>query len=152
MFQIHRMRIGSLVTLGLFLALCGGARAEQGLQSSAPAALEVRVLEAQVPPAAEQGERYAVTYRMEIISVLRSTSRVKPGETIVVRSYALAQGAADTGERAPVLLTPGWIGVAYLAPDPKAAGPEARWQFVVAAEGDSFADLAPAPPSLRWTQ
>jgi hypothetical protein len=46
---------------------------------------EVQVLEAQVPPG--QGERYAVLYRMEVLSVLRaSPSRMEPGDTIAVRA------------------------------------------------------------------
>lgn len=149
MFQLRSIRLGPLAALGLLLALGGNARAEQGLQADAPTALEIRVLEAPRMPAAPQGERYDVLYRMEVISVLRSSTRVKPGDTILVRAYAAPQGATDTEARGPAMLTPGWIGVAYLAPDTKTGGPG---QFVAAAGGDSFENLAPAPPSLRWTQ
>ena len=46
---------------------------------------EVQVPEAQVPPG--KGKRYAVLYRMEVLSVLRaSPSRVEPGDTIAVRA------------------------------------------------------------------
>jgi hypothetical protein len=92
---------------------------------------------------------------MEVISVLRSTSRVKPGDTIVVRSDALSKDALERGVVAPdvpALLAPGWLGVAYLKPDPKAGGPEARLQFAIAANGASFEDIPPGPPSLRWTE
>jgi len=63
-----------------------------------------------------QGERFDVLYRMEIISVLRSTSRVQPGETVTVRSYGLGKEARERG----------WIGTAYLNRDPKASGPGRR--------------------------
>ena len=152
MFQVRSSRITTAAAFGLLMALWGGAQAEQGLQSSAAAAFEVRVLEAQVPPDTGQGERYSVTYRMEVMSVLRSKTRVKPGETIVVRSYGLSNASPDSGAKAPTLLSRGWMGVAYLAPDPNAAGPDAGLQFVVAAEGDSFADLDPAPPSATWIE
>jgi hypothetical protein len=45
---------------------------------------------------------------------------------------------------------PGWIGVAYLKPDPKASGREARRQFI-AAGGDSFKENPPGPPSATYT-
>ncbi|CRI66323.1 conserved hypothetical protein [Thiocapsa sp. KS1] len=128
----------------------GGARAGESLKADAAAQLEVRVLEAQVP--GEPGERYDVLYRMEVISVLRSSARVKPGDTIVVRAYALSKEALDRGVAGPTLLSPGWLGVAYLNPDPKAGGPDSGRQFVIAANGDSFEDIPPGPPSLKWTQ
>jgi hypothetical protein len=138
MFQVHSIRIATIAALGVLLVLWGDARAAQEPKAGAAEAFEVQVLEAQVP--AGQGERYEVLYRMEVLSVLRATSRVKPGDTITVRSYALSKEA----------LAPGWIGVAYLNPDPKAGGPEARRQFI-AEHGDSFADVPPGPPSLRFT-
>lgn len=153
MFQIHAIRVATLAVLGAILLLWGGAQAGEDLNTAASAALEVRVLEAQVPP--EQAERYEVLYQMEVISVLRATSRVEPGETIVVRAYALSAEAQARGlsePSAPVLLSPGWMGIAYLNPDPEASGPEARLQFTIAANGESFADIPPGPPSLRWTE
>jgi hypothetical protein len=155
MFQGHSIRIATVVALGVLLAVCGGARAGQELKAGAAAALEVRVLQVQTPPDPAPGERYDVFYRMEVISVQRSTSRVKPGDTIVVRSYALNKEALDigvSGPKAPALLAPGWIGLAYLNPDPKDSGPEARWRFTIAANGDSFENLPPAPPSLIYTR
>ncbi|HYN79438.1 MAG TPA: hypothetical protein VES73_16770 [Lamprocystis sp. (in: g-proteobacteria)] len=107
-------------------------------KAGATEALEGQVLEAQVPQG--QGERHAVLYRMEVRSVLRSTSRVNPGDTITGRSHALGKEP----------LAPGWIGVANLNPDPKAGGPEARRQFI-ATQGDSFEDVPPGPTSLRFT-
>jgi hypothetical protein len=81
-----------------------------------------------------------VLYRMEVLSVLRSSpSRVQPGDTVVVRSYASSNEA----------LAPGWIGVAYLSRDPKAGGPEARRQFI-AADGDSLVANPPGPPALMY--
>lgn len=153
MFQVHAMRVAAVAALGVLLLLGGVARAGQGHLAGAAAALEVRVLEAQVSPA--EGERYEVLYQMEVISVLRATSRVEPGETIVVRAYALSAEAQARGlsePSAPVLLSPGWMGIAYLNPDPEASGPEARLQFTIAANGESFADIPPGPPSLRWTE
>lgn len=150
MFQVHSIRITTIAALGILLVLWGNAQAGQDLKAGAAAKLEVRVLEAQVP--AEQGERYDVVYRMEVISVLRSKARVKPGDIIAVRSYALSREALDMGVVAPKVLAPGWLGVAYLNPDPKAGGPEARLRFAIAANGDSFEDIPPGPPSLRWIQ
>jgi hypothetical protein len=150
MFKVHSIRIATLAALGGLLVLWGGAWAGEELKADAAAQLEVRVLEAQVPP--EQGERYDVLYRMEVISVLRSTSRVTPGDTIVVRGYAVSQEALDRGVVGPKVLAPGWLGVAYLNPAPKAGGPDAGRQFVIAADGDSFEDIPPGPPSLRWTE
>jgi hypothetical protein len=138
MFQVHLIRIATIAALGVLLVLWGDARAVQEPKAGAAEALEVQVLEAQVPPG--QGERHEVLYRMEVISVLRSASRVKPGDTISVRSSALSNET----------LAPGWIGVAYLNPDRKAGGPEARRQFI-ADHGDSFEDVPPGPPSLRFT-
>ncbi|HSQ07600.1 MAG TPA: hypothetical protein VLM84_07910 [Chromatiaceae bacterium] len=138
MFQVHSIRIATVAALGVFLVLWGNAQAAHELKAGTTEALEVKVLEAQVPPV--QGERQEVLYRMEVISVLRSSSRVNPGDTITVRSYALGKEP----------LAPGWIGVANLNPDPKAGGSDARSQFI-ATQGDSFEDVPPGPPSLRFT-
>jgi hypothetical protein len=151
MFQAHSIRIATVVALGVLLVLWEGVRAEQELKAGA-AALEVRVLQVQTPPHPPQAESYDVLYRMEVISVVRSTVRVKPGDTILVRSYATSKETPETSEagpKAPPLLAPGWIGVAYLNPDPKAGGPEAG--FTIAAKGDSFGKLPPAPPSFKYT-
>jgi len=138
MFQVHSIRIATVAALGVFLALWGDARAGADLKAGAAEALEVQVLEAQAPPG--QRDHDEVLYRMEVISVLRSASHVTPGDTIRVRSSASSKEA----------LAPGWIGVAHLNPDPKAGGPEAHRQFI-APHGDSFEDLPPGPPSLRYT-
>jgi hypothetical protein len=151
MSHVHSIRIATVAALGVLMFLWGNARAAQEPSSGAAEALEVQVLEAQVPSG--QGERNEVLYRMEVLSVLRSSpSRVEPGDTIVVRAYALSNAAQDRGTvepKAPVLLAPGWIGIAYVNPDPKASGPEARGQFVIA--GDGFVQNLPGPPSLRFT-
>lgn len=153
MFQVYSIRVATVAVLGLLMLLGGAAGPGQEHKGDAAAALEVRVLEAQASPG--QGERFEVFYRMEVISVLRATSRVEPGETIVVRAYALSQEPQDGGSaglKAPALLSPGWMGIAYLNPDPNASGPEAPLQFTIAANGESFADIPPGPPSLRWTE
>ncbi|MBK1720137.1 hypothetical protein [Thiocystis violacea] len=153
MFQVYSIRIATVAALGVLLILWGAAQAGPEMKEDAATALEVRVLEARVSPGA--GERDEVLYRMEVISVLRSSVRVKPGDTILVRSYALSQealGQGVEGPRAPALLAQGWMGVAYLNPDPKAGGSEAGQPFVIAADGDSFEDIPQGPPSLRWTQ
>jgi hypothetical protein len=150
MLQVNSIRIATVAALGVLLALSVSVRAGQELKEAAAAELEVRVLEVQVP--AGQGERSDVLYRMEVISVLRSTSPVRPGDTITVRSYALSQEAMDRGIVGPKVLAPGWLGVAYLNPDPEAGGPDAGRQFAIAAGGDSFEDIPPGPPSLRWTE
>ncbi|RKT43142.1 hypothetical protein [Thiocapsa rosea] len=150
MFQVHSIRIATVAALGVLLILSGTAPAAQGLKEDAAAKLEVRVLEAQVPVG--QGERSDVLYRMEVISVLRSASPVTPGDTITVRSFALSQEALDRGVAGPQVLAPGWLGVAYLNPDPEAGGPDAGRQFTIGANGDSFEDIPPGPPSVRWIE
>jgi hypothetical protein len=155
MYHVHSIRFATVLALGVLSVLWGRAGVGQELKSGAAEALEVRVLEVRVPPEPAQGERHDVFYRMEVISVLRSTSRVKPGDTIVVRSYALNKDALDggaAGPKAPMLLAQGWIGTAYLNPDPKDSGHGAGRQFVIAENGDSFENLPPAPPSLRYTR
>ncbi|MBK1717232.1 hypothetical protein [Thiocystis violacea] len=153
MFQAHSIRIATLTALGLLLLLSGVVRAGQERQAGAATALEVRVLEVQTSPG--PGDRDAVLYRMEVISVRRSSVRVKPGDSIVVRAYVVSKEIPDRGfegPKSPTLLAAGWMGVASLNPDPKASGPEARRPFVIAANGDSFEDIRQGPPSLRWTQ
>ncbi|CRI66854.1 conserved exported hypothetical protein [Thiocapsa sp. KS1] len=126
--------------------------AVEGLKADAQAVLEVKVLEVQT--AADPAERFDVVYRMEVISVLRSTTRVEPGETIRVRSYGVSQSLLDrgfVGPKIPALLEPGWIGTAYLDPDPQASGNDTGRQFVIAAHGDSFVEMPPGPPSLEYS-
>jgi hypothetical protein len=140
MSRAHSIRIATVAALGVLLVLWGDARAQREVKAGAAETLEVQVLEAQVPP--DQGERSEVLYRMKVLSVLRSSpSRVKPGDTIAVRADASGTAA----------LPPGWIGVAYLNPDPKASGPETRRQFI-AAGGDSFKENPPTPPSATYTR
>jgi hypothetical protein len=147
MFHVHSIRTATVAALGVLLILWGDTRAAPERTAGAAETLEVQVLKAQVPPG--QGERY------EVLSVLHSSpSRVKPGDTIVVRSYVLSKAALDrgvVGPKVPALLTPGWIRVAYVNPDPKASGPEARRQFATAIDGNSFVEDRPGPPSLRYT-
>jgi hypothetical protein len=126
--------------------------AVEGLKADAQAVIEAKVLEVQT--AADTSERFDVVYRMEILSVLRSTMRVEPGETIRVRSYGVSQTLLDrgfVGPKIPAFLEPGWVGTAYLDPDPQASGPNTERQFVIAAHGDSFVEMPPGPPSLEYT-
>lgn len=154
---IHSMRYTIIAALGLLAVLAGQAGAVlppdavEALQAKAQAVLEVKVLEVQVPP--DPAERFDVLYRMEVISVLRASTRVQAGETIQVRSYGISQALQDqgfVGPKIPARLEPGWIGTAYLDPDPRASGPNAARQFVIAAHGDSFVTLPPGPPSLKY--
>jgi len=133
-FSIRYVTIGAL---GLLAILCGQAVAAP--PPDAAEALEVKVLDAQVHQG--QGEQQDVLYRMEVLSVLRSASRVEPGETVMVRSY---------GRRKEVLER-GWIGTAYLNPDPNATGPGAEHRFVTAVPGQSLVKLPPGPPSATST-
>lgn len=149
MLQVNAIRLAPFAALVLLLVSWGSAQADEALKTDAAAKLEVRVLEAQAPP--EQGECTDVLYRMEVISVLRSSVRVKPGDTILVRSYVLSREALDRGLVGPKRLDAGWLGVAYLNPDP-AGGAEAGRQFTIAANGDSFEDTPPGPPAIRWTE
>jgi hypothetical protein len=140
MFRAHSIRITTVAALGVLLLLWGDAWGERELKTGAAEALEVQVLDAQVPPSQE--ERDEVRYRMKVLSVLRSSpSGVKPGDTIAVRAHASSEAA----------LAPGWMGIAYLNPDPKASGAEASRQFI-AADSDSFEENPPGPPSLRYTR
>ena len=152
------MRTTAIAVFGL-LAILGGKvgavlppDAVEGLKANAQAVLEVRGIEVQT--AADPAERFDVVYRMEVISVLRSTMRVESGEIIRVRSYGVSQALLDrgfVGPKIPALLEPGWIGIAYLDPDPQVSGPDAGRQFTIAAHGDSFVEMQPGPPSLEYT-
>ena len=152
------MRSTAIAFFGLLAILAGkvGAvlppDAVEGLKADAQVVIEVKVLEVQT--AADTSERFDVVYRMEVISVLRASVPVQPGETIRVRSYGVSQALLDSGfvgPKIPALLEPGWIGTAYLDPDPQAAGPDTERQFVIAAHGDSFVEMPPGPPSLEYT-
>ncbi|MBK1723689.1 hypothetical protein [Thiocystis violacea] len=147
MFRVYSIRIATFAALGVLSVLWSAMAAGQAPRAGAAATLEVKVLEAQVSPDAGQGERPEAIYRMEVISVLSATIRVKPGDIIMVRTQAPSTAAQDKGLRPR-----GWIGVAYLNPDPKAGGSEAPSRFVAAANGRSFEDLPPTPPSLKWTE
>jgi hypothetical protein len=139
MLGAHSIRIATVAVLGVLLVTWGDAGAARELKAGAGETLEVKVLEAQVPP--DQGERSEVLYRMKVLSVLRSSpSRVKPGDTIAVR--------ADTASKAALPL--GWIGIAHLSPDLKVSGSEARRQFI-ATGGDAFEENPPTPPSATFT-
>lgn len=152
------IRNQAIIALGLLAILVGKAGAvlppdaAEGLKANAQAVLEVKVLEVSVQP--ETTGPFDVRYRMEIISVLHSRTRVQPGEIIEVRSYGVSQTSLDqgfVGPKVPALLEPGWIGTAYLDPDPKASDPDTGRQFVIAAHGDSFVELPPGPPSLEYS-
>jgi hypothetical protein len=152
------MRNTDIAVFGLLAILAGevGAvlppDAVEGLKADARAVLEGKVLKVQTSP--NPAERFDVVYRMEVVSVLRSTMRLESGETIRVRSYGVSQALLDSGfvePKIPALLEPGWIGTAYLDPDPQASGPDAGRQFMIAAHGDSFVELPPGPPSLEYT-
>ena len=158
MSKTRSVRYVAIAILGVLSLLCGWAGAVlppdavEGLKADAAEVLEVKVLEVQVPQSQE--ERFDVFYRMEVLSVLRSASRVQTGETITVRAYGLSKEALErgyVGPKVPTLLERGWIGTAYLNPDPQATGPDAGRKFVIAAQGDGFVKLPPGPPSLRFT-
>ncbi|MCK7578112.1 MAG: hypothetical protein MZV65_21800 [Chromatiales bacterium] len=141
MFKLDAIRIATIAALGALSVQWGAVWADQSPPTGVAAKLEVKVLEA------PQQTGYEALYRMEVISVLRSSIRVKPGDSIRVRSRLAGPDALDQG-----LKPRGWIGTAYLNPDPRATGPEARFHFVGAANGDSFAELPPTPPSVRWIE
>jgi len=156
MLATRTVRSAAIAALGAMLVLWAEAwavfppDAVEGLKADAVDVLDVKVLEAQQG----QGERFEVRYRMEVLSVLRSASRVQEGETITVRSYGLSSEALArgfVGPKVPALLAPGWVGTAYLKPDREASGPDANRQFALAADGDSFMEPPPALPSLKWT-
>ncbi len=140
------IRYATIAALGALAILWGQAGAApppdavEGHKGDAAEVLEVKVLEAQVHQG--QGEPFDVLYRMEVLSVVRSASRVQPGETVTVRSYGQSKEA----------LEPGWTGTAYLNRDPNASGPGAGHQFVTAADGDSLVELPPGPPSATFTR
>ncbi|ADC62673.1 hypothetical protein [Allochromatium vinosum] len=141
MFKFDVIRIATIAALGALSVQWGTVRADQSPPTGVAAKLEVKVLEA------PQQTGYEALYRMEVISVLQSSIRVKPGDIIRVRSRLAGPDTPDQS-----LKPRGWIGTAYLNPDPRAIGPEARFQFVGAANGDSFAELPPTPPSVRWIE
>jgi hypothetical protein len=132
------IRYATIAALGVLAILWGQTGAAP--PPDAAEVLEVKVLEAQVHQG--QGERFDVLYRMEVLSVLRSASRVQPGETVTVRSYGQSKEALERG----------WTGTAYLNRDPKAAGSGTGRQFVIAAQDESLVELPPGPPSATFTR
>jgi hypothetical protein len=87
------IRYATIAALGVLAILWGQAGAAP--PADAAEVLEVKVLEAQVHQG--QGERFDVLYRMEVLSVLRSASKVQPGETVTVRSYGPSKEARERG-------------------------------------------------------
>jgi hypothetical protein len=140
MCKTDSIRYASIAALGLFTILWGQAWAAPDATPGAADVLEVQVLEAQVQQG--EGELVDVSYRMEVLSVIQATSGVQPGETVAVRSYGQSKQALERG----------WMGTAYLNPDPKGASTDGERQFVLAAPGASLVDLPPAPPSLTFTR
>lgn len=136
MFGTCSIQYATIAALGLLAILWGQA----GAAPDAADVLEVKVLEAQVQQG--DGELVDVSYRMEVLSVIRAASRVQPGDTIAVRAYGQSKRVLERG----------WMGTAYLNPDRKAAGPGGGRQFVLAAPGESLVDLPPAPPSFTFTR
>lgn len=158
MSSTRLIRSTAVAVVGLLAILAGkvGAvlppDAVDELKAQAQAVLEVKVLEVQT--ASDPAERFDVVYRMEVISVLRATMRVEPGEIIRVRSYGVSQELLDrgfVGPKTPALLEPGWLGTAYLDLDTQASGPDGARHFVIAVHGDSFVILPPGPPSVTYT-
>lgn len=136
MCRTYSIRYATIAALGLLTILWGQA----GAAPDAADVLEVKVLDAQVQQG--EGELFDVSYRMEVLSVIHAASRVRPGETIAVRTYGQSKQALERG----------WMGTAYLNPDRNATSPGGGRQFVVAAPGESLVDLPPAPPSLTFTR
>ena len=132
------IRYATIAALGVLAILGGPAGAAP--PPDAAEVLEVKVLEAQVNQGQE--ERFDALYRMEILSVVRSASRVQPGETVTVRSNSPSKEALERG----------WIGTAYLDRDPEASDPGAGRQFVTAAQGESLVELPPGPPAATFTR
>jgi hypothetical protein len=130
------VRYAVFFALGLLAILCGQAGAAP--PPDAAEVLEVKVLEAEVHQG--QGESSDVIYRMEVLSVLRSASKVQPGETVTVRTPGNSKGTLEQG----------WIGTAHVNPDPKTSG-TAR-QFVTAADSGSLVDRIPGPPAATFTR
>ncbi|MBK1717171.1 hypothetical protein [Thiocystis violacea] len=151
MSSVHAWRIAPAVFAALLL-LCAHAWAQPASKTAAAAALEVRVLEARIRPGA--GAREEAIYRMEVISVLRSSVRAKPGDIILVRAEAAPKEARPGGlevSRIPHRLVPGWIGVAYLNPDSPPNDPAGQARFAVA-DGAGFEDIPQGPPSATWIE
>ncbi|UHD14738.1 hypothetical protein [Thiocapsa bogorovii] len=113
-----------------------------GQAGAAPPTDAAEVFEVKVLEAAANGQDSpaGVLYRMEALSIMSSPSGVQPGEVVTVRS-------ADSGDG---VHEPGWIGTAYVIPDPTASG--TGRQFVVDPNSDGLVTLPPGPPSATWTR
>lgn len=146
MHKFHSFRIATAIAAAMLAVMVGDAFASEALKAEAPSVLEVKVVQVQAPAEPTQGPQSEILYRMQVISVIRSSSGVKPGDTIIVR----ADAAADDASKAPMRLTDGWMGTAYLRPDAAGGDPEAGPQFAVAAEAASFEDMPPGEPSLIY--
>ncbi len=127
--SIRTANIAALAVLAILSAQAGAASPPDAAE-----VFEVKVLEAQVHQG--QGEPLDVLYRMEVLSVVRSTSRVQPGETVTVRSNGQSKKALERG----------WTGTAYLNRDPKAANPGDGRQFVIARTGRKLDGAPPRAP------
>jgi hypothetical protein len=76
-----------------------------------------------------------VTYAANIIEVCHSNSNLKVNDVITIHSWTIRNipVCAAGGPRAPKLLSPGWIGTAYLS-----AADDTGSAFKIAAHGESF--------------
>lgn len=113
-----------------------------GQAGAAPPADAAEVLEVKVLEAVAEGQDGPadVLYHMEVLSIMSSPSGVEPGDVVTVRM-------ADSGDG---VHEPGWIGTAYVIPDPTASG--TGRQFVVEPNSDGLVKAPPAPPSATWTR
>ncbi len=83
--------------------------------------------------------RIDIVYKAEVMDVYRSDSQLCANDEIVIHSWNMknSSACAGGGPRLPPVLTPGWIGKAFL----NHTGKKDSIKFNIAAFGESFEEI-----------
>jgi hypothetical protein len=103
------------------------------LKAEAQEKLAIKILEVETKK--ESDRRLDVLFTAEVLTVERSETGLKSGDTIRIQSYRWTKSYA--GPKNPPLLPVGWTGIAYLNKADSDAK-EADHVYSLAAYGDSF--------------
>ncbi|MDP7051894.1 MAG: hypothetical protein QF600_08205 [Verrucomicrobiota bacterium] len=102
------------------------------MKRNAPEVFNVRIVEAPKKAPVAQGKRQKITYEAKVLQVIRTKSRIKSGEAIVIQSYHYAFGPGEVGPSNPRRLKENDVVLAYLTKGEKGD------EFRIAAGGHSF--------------
>jgi hypothetical protein len=103
------------------------------LKAHAQEKLKVKITEVHKEKKSER--KLDVTFKAEVVEVLRSDFGLKPGSRITIHSYRWTGSYA--GPKNPPLLSVGWVGMAYLD-KLENSSKYADDNYTLAAYGDSF--------------